>query len=255
MNEPFWKSLDPIEQLCKVALEDIQKCFSIKKDLWQEYVEKEIKLNKDLMSLIHTRQDNFDWKKETPLGGAGTTLNAIILYCLIRNHNMNEIIETGVSGGYYTSFILTALQKNEPSVERPIYVASLEISDEEEKIGKLIPESVKNFEFPHKWDFRKGKSSLYFFEKFKKHSAQLYSHDSLHTLKHMLLEFNEFKKSISNEFYVFIDDEKSENFWNWCIDKGQFKKSGFVVKYISGQESRLRGHLGGFLKFQKVNEK
>jgi len=250
-------SLDNIENLCKVGLEDIQKCFDIKEDLWK-YVQDEIKLNPDLMSLIATRQSDFDWTKQTPLGGAGTSLNAIVLYCLIRNKNMNYVIETGVSGGYYTTFMMEALHT---TMQWPALV-SLEISDDMEKVGKLIPQSTRNKTIGNggnnelDWMLISGKSSLDYFSELKrnssKHSADLYSHDSLHTMAHMMKELKEFKESSSNEFYIFIDDEKSDGFWDKCIQMGAFKKSGYTVNYISGKESRLNGHLGGFIQYKKT---
>jgi len=66
-----------------------------------------------------------------------------------------------------------------------------------------------------------------------------------------MLELIEFKKSTSDQFIIFIDDEKSEGFWNHCLRTNAFKKNGYDVKYISGQESRLKGHLGGFILYRK----
>lgn len=252
-TEELWKSLDDIEQLCKIGLEDIQKCFDIKEDLWQ-YVEKEIKLNKDLMGLIQVRQKEFDWTKQTPLGGAGTSLNAIVLYCLIRSQNMSYVIETGVSGGYYTAFMMSALDK---SIDYPM-LTSVELSDDMKEVGKLIPQGIKDLtngkpdQDELDWNLRTGVNSLDFFNETRSHCADLYSHDSLHTMTHMMKELNEFKKSTTDNFYVFIDDEKSDNFWERCIQMGAFRKPGFEVKYISGKESRLKGHLGGFIQYKKI---
>jgi hypothetical protein len=133
------------------------------------------------------------------------------------------------------------------------------------EVGKLIPEATKNKTIGNgdndelDWRLITGKSSLDYFADLKssnsKHNAQLYSHDSLHTFKHMFLELQEFKQSTSDEFYVFIDDEKSDEFWNKCLQTGAFKKNGYEFMYISGKESRLNGHLGGFLKYKKIGEK
>jgi hypothetical protein len=250
MIEPLWKSLDGIEQLCKVGLEDIQTTFDIKENLWEKFVEKEIKLNKDLMKLIWKRQDDFDWTKETPLGGAGTSLNGIALYCLVRYSGMSFVIETGVSGGYYTSFLLAALTKNNTY---PI-LKSLELSDDLNEVGKLIPENIKKEYLEsgeNDWHLLLGQSSLVHFYQMGEHNADLYCHDSLHTMSHMLKELDQFKKTTSETFFVFIDDEKSDNFWERCLQTGAFKKPGYDFKYISGKESRLKGHLGGFLYYKK----
>lgn len=247
-------NISPILNLTKVALEDLQEKFEIKQDLYSDYVEGEILKNDELVHLLHLRNDNFDWTTQTPLGGAGTSLNGIILYCLIRAKGMNYVIETGVSGGYYTAFMLEALHKGK---EYPL-LTSLEISSDMKEVGKLIPEATRHKTIAScdhtevDWNLITGKSSLEYFKSHPQHNATLYSHDSLHTMAHMMKELNEFKKSTSEEFYVFIDDEKSDNFWDKCLQMGAFKKPGYTVKYISGKESRLRGHMGGFLQFKKI---
>jgi hypothetical protein len=253
--------ITPILNLTKIALEDIQEKFDIKENLYKKYVEEEILKNDCLLHLLHLRNDNFDWVKETPLGGAGTSLNGIVLYCLIRLKNMDYVIETGVSGGYYTTFMIEALHATR---KWPILV-SLEISSNMKEVGKLIPQNTINKTIPNShnddvdWNLVTGKSSLDYFSDLKlsksTHHAGLYSHDSLHTMAHMLKELNEFKQSVSDEFYVFIDDEKSDNFWDRCLQTGAFKKQGYVYSYISGKESRLNGHLGGFIKYNKIKEK
>lgn len=233
-------------ELIKVALEDIQNVFEIKENLYEKYVEGEILKDEFLKSLMARRADNFDWKKETPLGGAGTTLNACVLYCLIKHYKIGSVIETGVSGGYYSCFILSALKDNPDNT-----LLSLELSDDMKVVGHLIPDSLKA-----NWNLIAGKSSLETFKEWKKegleHFAGLYVHDSLHSLRHMLSELFEFKNSTSDQFIVFVDDEKSDNFWTLALAQKAFNKSGYAVKYISGKESRFNGHhLGGFLRYEK----
>ena len=236
-------------EIIKIGLEDIANIFEIKENLYKKYIEDEVLKNKLLIPLIEKRDNNFDWMKETPLGGAGTTLNACVLYCLIRNFDMNHVIETGVSGGYYTSFMLAALNKNNYHGT----LDSLEISDDKEQVAKLVPKFQLNEGID--WNLIMGHSSLEFFKELKnkniKHAAELYSHDSLHTMSHMLKELKEFKESVADRFFIFIDDEKSDNFWSRCLQTTAFKKDGYNIQYISGATSRLSGHLGGFIEFKK----
>jgi hypothetical protein len=67
----------------------------------------------------------------------------------------------------------------------------------------------------------------------------------------MLKELIEFKKCDRDSFFMYFDDQDAENFWKKTLSMGGIKKQGYDVKYISGHESRLRGHLGGFLKYDK----
>jgi len=68
----------------------------------------------------------------------------------------------------------------------------------------------------------------------------------------MLKELIEFKKCELEEFFIYIDDQNTDNFWQKALQTNAFHKPGYSFKYISGNESRLRGHLGGFLKYNKV---
>ena len=237
-------------EIVKIGIEDICTSFDIKENLYQKYVESEILKDNLLRPLMEKRDNNMDWTKETPLGGAGTTLNGCALYCLVRHFGMTSVLETGVSGGYYTAFMLAALNKNNNEGE----LVSLELSDNKTEVGKLVPKFKLNARID--WDLKLGESSLEWFEKRRRskvtHNSELYSHDSLHTMSHMLKELKEFKESTADRFFIFIDDEKSDNFWNRCLQTNAFKKQGYNVRYVSGQESRLNGHLGGFIKFEKV---
>lgn len=236
-----------MDDLIKIGLEDVANCFGIKEDLFQKYYKEEILKNEALIPLMEKRHANFDWTVETPLGGAGTTLNGVVLYSLIRHYSMWSVIETGVSGGYYSAFMLAAFNKN----DKLGVLSSLELSTNEKEVGKLVPkEKLLNTKVC--WNLHLGTNSLDKLAKWD-HQSGLYCHDSLHTISHMLKELNEFKKSKSGEFFVFIDDEKSDNFWQKCLQTGAFKKPGYDVKYISGVESRLKGHLGGFIKYEKAN--
>jgi hypothetical protein len=233
-------------ELIKIALEDVQEAFDINENLYENYVEKEIKLNPDLKRIIIDREKDFDWKKRTPLGGAGTTLNGCVIYALIRYYKPIFSFETGVSGGYYTSFILEAAGKHYGRV------TSVELSDDLSKIATLVPERWKG---SINWELETGTDSLlYIKEKYPKEAflgTSFFSHDSLHTMSHMLKELSEFKRSTQDKFVIFIDDQVSDNFWERCIQMNAFAKNGYTVKCISGAESRLKGHMGGFLLYVK----
>src|SRR3990167_9911388 len=99
--------------LIKTGLDDVQSAFQIEgENLFQKYIEKEVLCDPDMIPLINKRSGVFDWRIETPLGGAGTLLNGAVLYALIRHFGMSRVIETGVAGGLYTSFLLAAVNRN-----------------------------------------------------------------------------------------------------------------------------------------------
>ena len=223
-------------QFTRTALEDVCKAFDIQDDLYEKYILGEIEKDKDLISVSQKRSVD-DWTKQFPLGGPGTWLNGFVIYSLIRHFEAQSCLETGVSAGVYTSFMLAACKRNKSDL------VSLEISDNLGEIGKLIPEKYKKYD---EWSLIYGKSSLDFLSTNKK-SFDFYSHDSLHTLSHMTKEFSFFKKSNRDRFLIYIDDQNSDNFWQILIEKNLLKKNGYTAKIIDGSSSRLQGHLGGFI--------
>jgi len=234
-----------MNQLIQIALEDLSNCFGINENLYEKYYQKEVLESEILMSLIKTRSEIIEqWHQKTPLGGPGTVLCGVVLYSLVRHYKLQKILETGVSGGFYTSFILAALKEN----KNDGILTSIEISENMKEIGKYIPESLKN-----KWNLISGTDSLSFLKNRtpQQYEYQLYCHDSLHTMSHMMKEVLEFKKCSLNNFLIYVDDQNSDEFWKKCLQTGVFKKPNYGVKYISGAESRLNGHLGGFLKYER----
>lgn len=233
--------LDSIENLVRVGLQDIAGRFEIKEDLFDKYVKAEALENENLVRIIQSRDKIRDWKVDTPLGGPGTVLNAVALYSLVRHFQLGNIIETGVSGGFYTAFILAALQKNGRGE-----LVSVELSDDKTQVGKLIPEGLKS----DRWILEDGTDSIEFL-KGQVMDDQLFCHDSLHTMKHMTQELMEFKRCELDDFFIYIDDQDTEMFWDNCIRMNLFEKPGYKVSKIRGKESRLKGHLGGFLRYQR----
>lgn len=233
MNEAFFR---------KYFLQ-IQELFDIEEDIF-EYITEEVLPDESLMRLV-TRRDasSFSWPDETPLGGPGTSLNSFVLYSLIRHYDMKKVIETGVSGGMYTSFLLSALNKNGG------YLRSLELSDDKNIVGHLIPESIKSYK---NWDLITGQDSLIGLKRDDVDSFDFYCHDSLHTMRHMTKEIIQFLRCNNDRFFLFIDDQDAEMFWKRSMNNNLFRKKGYNNYCISGNETEPLGHLGGFVKYEKI---
>lgn len=234
--------------LVKTALEDVQQAFEIEEDLFEKFFP-EIISDTDLKRMIDERQNFGDWTQKTPLGGPGTSLNAIVLYCLVRHYRINRALETGVSGGFYTTFLLQSLDKSNGDESE---LRSIDLSSDAREVGKLIPEEKRTA--VTYFDLILGEDSLeHMRNKLPHRSFQLYCHDSLHEYPHMLAELQEFKKCELDQFFVYIDDQNSDDFWQRCLYLKLFNKPGYDIKCISGNESRLKGHLGGFVKYEKID--
>lgn len=230
---------DSMKYVVYAGFEDVANCFNIPIDACLPCIE-EIFANETLFDLMIQRGKMSDWRVSTPHGGPGTTLNGMLLYFLITHFKLNTVVETGVSGGYYTAFVLEALK----TLENPSCV-SIELENDDE-VGKLVSKP-----YPDWWELNMGVDSVKFLQKHTP-QASLYCHDSLHTMSHMTKEIMQFKKCNKDLFFVYIDDQDSDEFWQRSLQNKTFVKSGYNISGISGRESRLRGHLGGFLKFERV---
>jgi len=239
MNEnPF----ETYRQFIETALVDIEQAFGFQQyTLWSPKRTIEwLGEQKSLTEAVKKREGITDWRTVTPLGGPGTVLNAAVLYTLITHLHLYNVTETGVSGGFYTIFLLHALQDHQG------LLTSLELEDND-KVAHLVPANLRGY---RGWHLHKGTDSLKFLKDDPKVSV-LYCHDSLHTMSHMLKELEQFKKCQKDKFIIFIDDQDTDKFWQRCLSMGAFQKPGYSVKWISGNESRLKGHLGGFLYYVK----
>ncbi len=84
--------------------------------------------------------------------------------------------------------------------------------------------------------------------------CDLYCHDSLHTMKHMMKELLQFKKCQLDNFFIYIDDQNTDNFWQIVSSMKGFGKLGYNTEKIDGSESRLKAHLGGFIQYTKETQ-
>ncbi|NDF35906.1 MAG: class I SAM-dependent methyltransferase [Nitrosopumilaceae archaeon] len=110
--------------------------------------------------------------------------SGLFLYILCKTIKPEKIIETGVAYGLSSMYILQALKENNKGI---LYSIDSIFSpwQSKEMIGRVIPDELKI-----RWEFVFGSSS----EKLKNILSQLneidiFFHDSLHTYKNMMFEF------------------------------------------------------------------
>jgi hypothetical protein len=231
-----------MQDVVTVGIEDLCLNFDMPaQECWDKYVDGEIYQEKELVDIINYRNSIEDLRVTFPDGGPGTVLNAVSLYVLCRYFNIKNALETGVANGFYTTFLLSAILKNEG------VLTSVDLSTSE-GIGMLVP---KSYRISDRWFLYKGISSLDFMKK-NNMNYDFMCHDSLHTMSHMSKELMEFRRSYKDRFFVFFDDQDAEKFWKRALFLKLFEKKGYTVKYISGNESRLGGHLGGFVQFGRI---
>ncbi|HLI47009.1 MAG TPA: class I SAM-dependent methyltransferase [Geobacterales bacterium] len=144
---------------------------------------KEIKYN--LSKAEEIRREIYEKMKNYSYHGAMVSpLEGPIIYCIVRILKPEIVIETGVANGASSTFILNALEENNKGRLYSIDLLSKELQVKEKEIGWLIPKELR-----HRWNLHLGDSK----ELLPKFLQQLgyvdiFLHDSLHTLEHVLFE-------------------------------------------------------------------
>ena len=196
-------------------------------------------LNHCLARSIGVISEKFFLKLKTHEGfvaAPGTIMNSALLYVLIRNFDLKKVFEAGTAQGFCASFLLLAAIKNGGHVD------TVDLLNDSE-VGKSIL-----YDYSPSLTVHRGVNSTTFLRE-KNNNRQyydLYCHDSTHTFSHMMRELCEFKKCEKDLFFVFFDDQHSDDFWNRCIKTNLFNKSGYDVMFTDSTRQ-----LGGFLCYRK----
>ena len=156
-------------------------------------------------------------------------LEGPIIYTIIRCLKPRIVIETGVANGASSTFILSALEKNNLGKLYSIDLPSKDLLLKEE-IGWLVPQSLR-----HRWGLIISDSRIILPKLLAKLGhIDIFLHDSLHTLEHILFELKESYDYIPKGGSLIVDDinvdwikkinqeiktEKSELFYDLLVLK------------------------------------
>lgn len=112
-------------------------------------------------------------------------------YALIRILKPKIVIETGTDTGGLTSWVLSAMHKNNCgkllSIDIPSKTGELTMETDlsQDQIGKFIPEAYRN-----RWELHLGDAKELLPKLLLENNVDMFIHDSLHTRTHMLFEYN-----------------------------------------------------------------
>jgi len=142
------------------------------------------------------------------------------LYILCRIMKPKNVIETGVAYGLSSFYILSALKKNDigklysiDSVFRPWQ--SMEM------IGTAVPDNLRD-----RWELVLGKSNERLEEVFNDtDNVGIFIHDSLHSYKNMIFEFNCAIDRIHNNGIIISDDILDNDAFHDFTNKNNLKNS------------------------------
>jgi predicted O-methyltransferase YrrM len=120
---------------------------------------------------------------------------------MIRCFKPRIVVETRVANGASSTFILSALEKNNFG---KLY--SIDLPDKDlllrEEVGWLVPKSLR-----HRWRLLIGDSRIILPKLLAELGhVDIFLHDSLHTLEHILFEINEAYNYMPKGGFLIIDD-------------------------------------------------
>lgn len=156
--------------------------------------------------------NNLKFSKENPAGRLNRQSQGnagFFIYVLVRALKPKIFVETGVSAGESSTFILQAMHDNNfgklYSVDLPratVEKGLTTIIPEDKSSGWLIPESLKD-----KWELHLGKSEEILPKLFSKlQQIDVFFHDSLHTYDHMMFEYRICWDYLKEGGVLFSDD-------------------------------------------------
>jgi len=151
-------------------------------------------------------------KKPYPVEYSIDDKSGLFLYLLCKIMKPERVVETGVAYGLSSMYILHALEENKKGILHSIdgVFSPWQTKD---TIGAAIPSDLKN-----RWSFNFGSSG----EKLTNVLSSLgivdiFLHDSLHTYKNMMFEFETAWPYISRGGFLVSDDIGDNNaFYDFC---------------------------------------
>jgi predicted O-methyltransferase YrrM len=153
----------------------------------------------------------YEIQKRVPRPRYGGFPNPEIFYILVRKIRPKIVVETGVSFGITSSFILQAMEENGfgtlYSIDLPFQFAT------KEEVGMAVPKRLR-----HRWNLILGDSKIELPRLLKDvGSIDVFFHDSLHTYEHMMFEFKTAWPKIKKNGYLISDNiDQNNSFIDFC---------------------------------------
>lgn len=145
-------------------------------------------------------------KKPYPTEYSIDDKSGLFLYLLCKIIQPEKVVETGVAYGLSSMYVLQALEENNKGF---LYSIDSVFSpwQTKEMIGSVIPSNLK-----HRWKFNFGSSSEKLNDLMSSlNSVDIFLHDSLHTYKNMMFEFDTAWPFIAKNGFLISDDIGDNN--------------------------------------------
>jgi predicted O-methyltransferase YrrM len=213
----------------------VEKLFPHESKLTSELRNELSDLEKHIESFIKERE-KYEYpskKKPYPLFYSLDNQSGLFLYALCVMTKPSIVVETGVAYGMSSAYILSALEKNKRG---KLY--SLDFTfrpwESKEMLGSIIPDKLKD-----RWEliFKRSSSGLHSLLE-SLGTVDIFIHDSQHTFRNMLFEFNTAWPFITRDGFLLSDDILRNNaFHQFC---SQVKLKPLILK----QQNELKSFLG-----------
>jgi len=219
-----------------------------------EYISYKSKLNfaKKFFKSNFSERENYDFLKKIEEMSKNIMLvdyynqntYHIILYCIVRMVKPKKILETGVSNGASSLFILQALKDNNYgnlfSIDLPLskYDAGKKgiVKDgvPPDRVGRCVPKNLRN-----RWNLILGNSKNEIPKILQENPIiDIFLHDSEHSFEHMMWEFNTVWPYLKKDGILISDDTD----WNDVFEI--FSKEKNEPKLIVRRNKKTQGYFG-----------
>ena len=195
---------DTNEQL-KQNFDDISKNSDLENHLQKKFNDYKNYISESNLQFTKLAKENPAGRLNRPSQGHA----GFFLYMIVRSIKPEYFVETGVSAGESSTYILQAMHDNNfgklisidmPSVFVPKGLTT--ITPEGETSGWAVPDYLKD-----RWELNLGKAEELLPDILKKlKKIDIFFHDSMHTYEHMMFEYTKSWDYIKNNGLLLSDD-------------------------------------------------
>ena len=195
---------DTNEQL-KQNFDDISKNSDLENHLQKKFKDYNSYISESNLQFTKLAKENPAGRLNRPSQGHA----GFFLYMIVRSIKPEYFVETGVSAGESSTYILQAMHDNNfgklisidmPSVFVPKGLTT--ITPEGETSGWAVPDYLKD-----RWELNLGKAEELLPDILKKlKKIDIFFHDSMHTYEHMMFEYTKSWDYIKNNGLLLSDD-------------------------------------------------
>jgi predicted O-methyltransferase YrrM len=157
----------------------------------------------ELAAARHGRVEDPDWPSRL------VRLRGVVslYYGLLRELRPALVVETGTAAGSLTSFVMAALERNAHgrliSIDIPPVAGKLQmnLSVAPESVGFFIPQAWRA-----RWTYLEGDAKRLLPRVLSEQPVDVFIHDSLHTVSHMLFEYSVARALMRDGSLILSDD-------------------------------------------------